>query len=80
LKFTKSCKNASKNEIYLQEIYQSSNQEMFAISLSSSVVACSRYNANFNWTNQFLLFMTVRQIFEISEDDHPLLVSHARDH
>ena len=34
LKFTKSCKNASKNEIYLQEIYQSSNQEMFAISLS----------------------------------------------
>jgi hypothetical protein len=26
-----------------QEIYQSSNQEMFAISLSS----CSRYNANF---------------------------------
>jgi hypothetical protein len=43
LKFTKSCKNASKNEIYLQEIYQSSNQEMFAISLWS----CSRYNANF---------------------------------
>jgi hypothetical protein len=39
-------KNASKNEIYLQEIYQSSNQEneeMFAISLSS----CSRYDANF---------------------------------
>ena len=29
--------------IYLQEIYQSSNQEMFAISLSS----LSRYNANF---------------------------------
>jgi hypothetical protein len=43
LKFTKSCKNASKNEIYLQEIYQSSNKKMFAISLSS----CSRYNANF---------------------------------
>ena len=43
LKFTKSCKNANKNEIYLQEIYQSSNKEMFAISLSS----CSRYNANF---------------------------------
>ena len=34
---------ASKNEIYLQEMYQSSNQEMFAISLSSF----SRYNANF---------------------------------
>jgi hypothetical protein len=29
--------------IYLQEIYQSSNQEMFAISLSSR----SRYNADF---------------------------------
>jgi hypothetical protein len=28
--------------MYLQEIYQSSNKEMFAISLSS----CSRYNAN----------------------------------
>jgi hypothetical protein len=67
LKFTKSCKNASKNEIYLQEIYQSSNQEMFAISLSS----CSRYNANFKLDHQCPLFMTVRHIFEISEDDHP---------
>jgi hypothetical protein len=67
---TKSCKNASKNEIYLQEIYQSSNQEMFAISLSS----CSRYNhimQTLNWTNRCPLFMTVRHIFEISEDDHP---------
>jgi hypothetical protein len=48
---------------------------MFAISLSS----CSRYNANFNWTNQCPLFMTVRHIFEISEDDHPRTVTHARD-
>jgi hypothetical protein len=77
LKFTKSCKNASKNEIYLQEIYQSSNQEMFAISLSS----CSRYNANFKLDqSQCSLFMTVRHIFDISEDDHPRTVSHARDH
>ena len=76
LKFTKSCKNASKNEIYLQEIYQSSNKEMFAISLSS----CSRYNANFKLDqSQCSLFMTVRHIFEISEDDHPRLVTHARD-
>jgi hypothetical protein len=74
LKFTKSCKNASKNEIYLQEIYQSSNQEMFAISLS----LCSRYNANFK-LDQCPLFMTVRHIFAISEDDHPSLVTHARD-
>jgi hypothetical protein len=57
---------------------KSSNQEMFAISLSS----CSRYNANLilNLTNQCSLFMTVRHIFEISEDDHPPLVTHARDH
>ena len=33
-----------------------------------------------NWTNQCPLFMTVRHIFEISEDDHPSLVNHARDH
>jgi hypothetical protein len=32
-----------------------------------------------NWTNQCPLFMTVRHIFEISEDDHPWLVTHARD-
>ena len=52
--------------MYLQEIYQSSNKEMFAISLSS----CSRYNANFKLDqSQCSLFMTVRHIFEISEDD-----------
>jgi hypothetical protein len=61
--------------MYLQEIYQSSNKEMFAISLSS----CSRYfNANLD-QSQYSLFMTVRHIFEISEDDHPRLVTHARD-
>ena len=32
-----------------------------------------------NWTNQCPLFMTVRHIFEISEDDHPSLVTDARD-
>ena len=32
-----------------------------------------------NWTNQCPLFMTVLHIFEISEDDHPSLVTHARD-
>jgi hypothetical protein len=31
----------------LQEIYQSSNQEMFAISLSCRFSRASRYNANF---------------------------------
>ena len=37
--------SASKNEIYLQEMYQSSNQEMFDFTISLS--SCSRYNANF---------------------------------
>jgi hypothetical protein len=32
-----------------------------------------------NGTNQCPLFMTVRHIFEISEDDHSSLVTHARD-
>jgi hypothetical protein len=32
-----------------------------------------------NWTNQCPLFMTVRHIFEISEDDHRSLVTRARD-
>jgi hypothetical protein len=75
LKFTKSCKNASKNEIYLPEIYQSSNQEMFAIHCRHAVVIMQ----TLNWTNQCPLFMTVRHIFEISEDDHPRTVTHARD-
>jgi hypothetical protein len=79
MKFTKSCKNASKNEIYLQEIYHSSNQEMFAAEISLS--SCSRYNANFKLDqSQCSLFVTVRHIFEISEDDQPRTVSHARDH
>jgi hypothetical protein len=76
LKFTKSCKNASNNEIYLQEIYQSSNQEMFAISLSS----CSRYDANFKLDqSQCFGISEVSEAFEISEDDHPRTVTHARD-
>jgi hypothetical protein len=75
LKFTKSCKNPSQNEIYLQKIYQSSNQEMFAICCRHEVVIMQ----TLNWTNQCPLFMTVRHIFEISEDDHPSLVTHARD-
>jgi hypothetical protein len=51
--------------------------QMFAISLSS----CSRYNAAFKLDqSQCSLFMTVRHIFEISENDHPRTVSHARDH
>jgi hypothetical protein len=36
--------------MYLQEIYQSSNKEMFAISLSS----CSRYNQSFHFEGNFL--------------------------
>jgi hypothetical protein len=82
LKFTKSCQKCEhKWNIFARNlIYQSSNQEMFAISLSS----CSRYNSALNWANQCPLFMTVRYIFQISEDGHPpntptSLVTHARD-
>ena len=49
------------------KIHQSSNQEMFAISRRHAVVIMQILN----WTNQCPLFMTVRHIFEISEDDHP---------
>jgi hypothetical protein len=60
-----------------KKFIKSSNQEMLAIPLSS----CSRYNANFKLDqSQCSLFMTVRHIFEISEDDHPRTVSHAHDH
>jgi hypothetical protein len=61
----------SKNEIYLQEIYQSSsqeNEEMFAIQHCCHAVVIMQ---TLYWTNQCPLFMTVRHIFEISEDDHP---------
>jgi hypothetical protein len=66
--------------MYLQEIYQWSNQEMFAISLSS----CSRYNANFKLDQSVSAIHDSPPIFEISEDDHTpntptLLVTHARD-
>ena len=62
--------------MYLQEMYQSSNKEMFLFFMSS----CSRYNANFKLDqSQCTLFMTVRHIFEISEDDQPRLVTHSRD-
>jgi hypothetical protein len=71
LKFTKSCKNASKNEIYLQEIYQSSNQEIKCL-LFRHRFRCRHavvIMQTLNWTNQCPLFMTVRHTFEISEDD-----------
>ena len=46
--------------------------------LSVEVVIC-RQQQVLNLTNQRSLFMTVRNIFEISDDDHPSLVTHARD-
>jgi hypothetical protein len=44
-----------------------SNQEMFAISLSS----CSRYNANFELNQSAFAIHDSPLYFEISEDDHP---------
>jgi hypothetical protein len=46
---------------------KSSNQEMFAISLSS----CSRYNANFILDQSVLAIHDGLLYYEISEDDHP---------
>ena len=46
--------------------------------LSIEVVICQQQHI-LNLTNQRSLFMTVRNIFEISDDDHPSLVTHARD-
>jgi hypothetical protein len=79
LKFTKS----SKNEIYLQEIiiHQSSNQEMFAISLSS----CSRYNAaNFKSVDQSVSAIHDSPSYFWDQWGWPptetSLVTHAREH
>jgi hypothetical protein len=47
---------------------KSSNQEMFAISLHRHAVVIMQI---LNRTNQCSLFLTVRHIFGISEDDHP---------
>ena len=49
---------------------------MFAISLSS----CSRYNANFKLDQSVLAIHDSPLFYEISEDDHPRTVTHARDH
>ena len=50
------------------------------VMMTTLVDDISRYNANFKLDqSQCPLFMTVRHIFEISEDDHPRLVTHARD-
>jgi hypothetical protein len=70
----------AKMKDYLQKICQSSNKEIFAISLSS----CSRYNANFK-LDQSVSAIHDSHIFEISEDDHPTntptpLVTHAHVH
>jgi hypothetical protein len=55
---------------------KSSSQEMFAISLSS----CSRYNANFKLDQSVLAIHDSPLYYEISEDDLPRTVTHARDH
>ena len=62
LKFTKSCKNASKIEICLQEIYQSSNHQIkkFLLFRCSHAVIIMQ---TLNWTNQCPLLLTVRHIF-----------------
>jgi hypothetical protein len=68
----------AKNEIYLPEVYQSSNQEMFAISLSS----CSRYNANFK-LDQSVSAIHDSPLYFLDEwgwppTQHPNIVGHSR--
>ena len=60
---------------------KSSNQEMFAISLSS----CSPYNANFKLNQSLFAIRDSPLYYEISEDDRPpnnepRTVTRARDH
>jgi hypothetical protein len=56
------------------------NHQIKKCLIAISLASCSRYNANFKLDRlQCSLFMTVRHIIEISEDDHPRLVTHARD-
>jgi hypothetical protein len=73
-------------EIYNLEILQKCEQKwnIFARNLSIIKSRNVSYFAvvimrTLNWTNQCPLFMTVRHIFEISEDDHPRTLTHARD-
>jgi hypothetical protein len=77
LKFTKSCKNASKNEIYICKKFIN-HQIKKCFSLLFRCRHAVVIMQTLNWTNQCPLFMTVRHIFEISEEDHPSLVTHAR--
>jgi hypothetical protein len=70
LKFTKSCKN----EIYLQEIIKSKNVCYFAVLMQSL------YNANFKLDQSVLAIHDSPLYYEISEDDYPRTVTHARDH
>jgi hypothetical protein len=78
LKFTKSCKNASKNKYICKKFINHQIKKCLLFRCRDAVVPAV-IKQTLNWTNQYPLFMTVHHIFEISEDDHPSLVTHARD-
>ena len=59
-------------------VVQKANYFLIFMKYMVEVVIC-RQQQILNLTNQRSLFMTVRNIFEISDDDHPSLVTHARD-
>jgi hypothetical protein len=67
LKFTKSFKNASKNKYICKKFINHQIKKCLLFCCRHPVVIMQ----TLNWTNQCPLFMTVRHIFEISEDDHP---------
>jgi hypothetical protein len=60
---------------------KSSNQEMIkSRNVCYFAVVMQPYNANFKFDQSVLAIHDNLLYYEISEDDHPSLVTHARDH
>ena len=59
--------------------YCSAKSKLFSLSICQLKSSFVIQQQILNLTNRCSLFMTVRHIFEISEDDHPRTVTHARD-
>jgi hypothetical protein len=72
-------KNEKKaNDLTSSELDEAENCLVKNIQAKSFSKEIQFLKENMKTTNQCSLFMTVRHIFEISEDDHPRTVTHAR--
>jgi hypothetical protein len=72
-------KNEKKaNDLTSSELDEAENCLVKNIQAKSFSKEIQFLKENMKATNQCSLFMTVRHIFEISEDDHPRTVTHAR--